>query len=307
MSRDGTRRKGILLAGGEGARLYPVTRVVTKHLLPVYDKPLIYYPLSTLMLGGIREILIISRPRDVDLFRELLGDGSAWGLELEYAVQPEPEGIAQALVIAEDFLDGAPSTLILGDNLFYGDGLTRRLRSADDHDEEGHGATIFAYRVREPGRYGVVRFGSDEEPVEIVEKPASPPSRYAVTGLYYYDERAPEVARGLTPSERGELEITDVNNWYLGRGELTVDRLGRGYAWLDTGTPDALQAASEFVRVVEERQGVKVACPEEIAYRMGLIDAEQIERLARDVRRDDYAEYLRQLNHEDRSSRHMEP
>lgn len=307
MSGDGPQRRGILLAGGEGVRLYPVTRVVSKHFLPVYDKPLIYYPLSTLMLGGIREILIISGPRDVDLFRELLGDGSAWGLELQYAVQPEPEGIAQALVIAEEFLDGAPSTLILGDNLFYGDGLTRRLRSADQPDQEDDGATIFAYRVREPGRYGVVRFGSDEEPVEIIEKPASPPSRYAVTGLYFYDEQAPEVARGLTPSERGELEITDVNNWYLKRGKLKVERLSRGYAWLDTGTPDALHAASEFVRVVEERQGVKVACPEEIAYRMGFIDAEQVERLARHVRRDQYAEYLRQLIHDDRSSRQTEP
>lgn len=301
MTRNGSRRKGILLAGGEGERLYPVTRIMSKHLLPVYDKPLIYYPLSTLMLGGIREILIISRPRDVDQFRGLLGDGSHWGLELEYAVQPEPEGIAQALVIAEDFLDGAPSTLILGDNLFYGDGLSRRLRSADELHQSRHGATIFAYRVRQPGRYGVVRFGSDEEPLEIIEKPASPPSRYAVTGLYFYDERASEVARSLTPSDRGELEITDVNNWYLERGELTVERLGRGYAWLDTGTPDALHAASEFVQVVEERQGVKVACPEEIAYRMGFIDGEQVERLARDIRRDDYSDYLRQLVRSDRS------
>lgn len=287
-----TRRKGVLLAGGEGKRLNPVTRVVSKHLLPVYDKPLIYYPLSTLMLAGMREILIVTRPRDRDLFRQLLGDGSAWGIDLEYAVQPEPEGIAQALIIAGEFLDGSPSILILGDNLFYGDGLTSRLRAAD---EPGRGATIFASRVREPKRYGVVRFGRDGAPEEIVEKPQSPPSQYAVTGLYYYDERAPEVARELTPSERGELEITALNNWYLKRNELDVERLGRGYAWLDTGTPDALHAASDFVRVLEERQGVKAACPEEVAYRMGFIDADQLERLARDAGRAEYARYLRSL------------
>ena len=273
MTAATTRRKGILLAGGEGERLNPVTRVVSKHLLPVYDKPLIYYPLSTLMLAGIRRILVVTRPRDRDLFRQLLGDGSAWGINLEYAVQPEPEGIAQALIIAEEFLDGSPSTLILGDNVFYGDGLTSRLRAAD---EPGRGATIFASRVREPRRYGVVRFGRDGSPAEIVEKPESPPSQYAVTGLYYYDERAPEIARGLTPSERGELEITALNNWYLERNELDVEQLGRGYAWLDTGTPDALHAASDFVRVLEERQGVKAACPEEVAYRMDFIDADQL-------------------------------
>lgn len=304
MTRKESRRKGVLLAGGEGKRLSPVTRVVSKHLLPVYDKPLVYYPLSTLMLAGIREILIVTRPRDRELFRQLLGDGNDWGIELDYSVQPSPEGIAQALVIAEDFLDGAPSTLILGDNLFYGDGLTDRLQTARDSES---GATIFACRVREPCRYGVVRFGPDGSASEIVEKPASPPSPYAVTGLYFYDDRAPEVARGLTPSERGELEITDVNNWYLERGELEVERLGRGYAWLDTGTPEALHAASDFVRAVEERQGVKAACPEEVAYRMGFIDVAQLERLAKQAQRSDYARYLRQVIDEQGPSRGEEP
>lgn len=292
MSTVPSDRKGILLAGGHGTRLYPITRVVSKHLLPVYDKPLIYYPLSTLMLAGIRKILVITRPRDQELFERLLGDGEDWGLEIGYEAQPDPEGIAQALVIADSFLDGDPSALILGDNLFYGEGLTRRLRAAD---EAGPGATVFVYGVSNAGRYGVVRFGSDGGPAEIVEKPASPPSRYAVTGLYFYDGRAPEVARELEPSWRREYEITDVNNWYLERGDLSVERLGRGYAWLDTGTPDALHAASDFVRAVEERQGVKAACPEEIAYRMGYIDAEKLANLADRAERTDYADYLKQV------------
>lgn len=299
MSEATSNRKGILLAGGDGTRLYPTTRVVSKHLLPVYDKPLIYYPLSTLMLAGIREILVITRSSDQELFEQLLGDGGEWGLEICYEVQSSPEGIAQALVIAESFLNGKPSALILGDNLFYGEGLTRRLRTADELVE---GATIFAYGVSNPGRYGVVRFGPDDQPIEIVEKPTSPPSRYAVTGLYFYDARAPEVAQELEPSERGEYEITDVNNWYLERGKLSVERLGRGYAWLDTGTPDALHAASDFVRALEERQGVKAACPEEIAYRLGYIDAEELANLAYRTQRADYADYLQQVLEEEDSS-----
>lgn len=298
MSKATSNRKGILLAGGDGTRLYPTTRVVSKHLLPVYDKPLIYYPLSTLMLAGIREILVITRSSDQELFKHLLGDGGEWGLEICYEVQSSAEGIAQALIIAESFLNGKPSALILGDNLFYGEGLTRRLRAADELSE---GATIFAYSVSNPGRYGVVRFGPDDQPTEIVEKPTSPPSRYAVTGLYFYDARAPEVARELEPSERGEYEITDVNNWYLERGKLSVERLGRGYAWLDTGTPDALHAASGFVRALEERQGVKAACPEEIAYRLDYIDAEELANLAYRTRRADYADYLQQVLEEEDS------
>ena len=290
-------RKGIVLAGGEGTRLRPLTRVVSKHLLPVYDKPLVYYPLSTLMLAGIREILVITRPRDREAFRELLGDGSDWGLALDYAVQPEPRGVAEALIIAEDWLDGAPSALALGDNLFHGDGLTRRLRAADRGDA---GATVFACAVSRPGRYGVLRVGPDGEPAEILEKPADPPSRWAVTGLYFHDGRAPEVARRLEPSDRSELEITDVNNWYLERGELEVEKLGRGYAWLDTGTPEALHDAADFVRLVEERQGTKIACPEEIAWRMGFIDDEGLARLARRADRDGYGAYLRRVLEEGR-------
>ncbi|MCS7268243.1 MAG: glucose-1-phosphate thymidylyltransferase RfbA [Geminicoccaceae bacterium] len=286
------RWKGILLAGGSGTRLYPVTRAVSKQLLPVYDKPLVYYPLSTLMLAGIREILVITTPEDRALFERLLGDGSQWGLALSYAVQPRPEGLAQALLIGERFLDGAHCCLILGDNIFFGHYLRVALNLAV---RRPRGATVFGYRVADPERYGVVVLDPQGRPLEIEEKPSRPRSNYAVTGLYFYDPRAVEIAKRLRPSQRGELEITDVNRAYLEVGELVVERLGRGYAWFDAGTHDSLLQASEFVRTLQERQGFQIACPEEIAFLQGWIDREQVERLAAPLARTAYGRYLLDL------------
>jgi glucose-1-phosphate thymidylyltransferase len=282
-------RRGIILAGGSGTRLHPVTRVVSKQLLPVYDKPMIYYPLSTLMLAGIREILVISTPEDTPRFEQLLGDGGQWGLTLQYAVQPAPDGLAQALVIGRTFLAGAPSVLILGDNVFYGHNLPEQLHRAS---ARATGATIFAYHVQDPQRYGVVAFDAAGRATSLEEKPVVPKSNYAVTGLYFYDGQAPGFAAGLKPSRRGELEITDLNRCYLDRGQLVVEIMGRGYAWLDTGTHTSLLEASQFIETVERRQGLKIACPEEIAYRQGFIDAAQFERLANELRRSDYGQYL---------------
>ena len=282
-------RKGIVLAGGSGTRLYPLTQVISKQLLPVYDKPMIFYPLATLMQAGIREILIITTPHEQALFRQLLGDGSGWGIRLEYAVQPSPDGLAQALIIAEEFLDGAPSCLILGDNIFHGGGLGDVLARATGNDE---GATVFGYWVRDPERYGVVEFDDDYRALSIEEKPERPRSHYAVTGLYFYDGRASALARGLAPSARGELEITDLNRLYLEDGSLSVERLGRGYAWLDTGTHESLQQAANFIETIESRQGLKVACPEEIAFMLGWIGEEQVRKLAEPLRKSGYGEYL---------------
>lgn len=287
------KRKGIILAGGSGTRLHPLTYVCSKQLLPVYDKPMIYYPLTTLMLAGIREILIITTPHEASAFQQLLGDGSQWGLAFSYAAQPSPGGLAQALLIAREFLDGAPCTLILGDNIFYGEGLIRLLQDTGARSE---GASVFAYWVQDPERYGVVEFDEKNRPVALIEKPSNPPSNYAVTGLYFYDGQAADLAAELTPSDRGELEITDLNRLYLEMGQLHVERFGRGYAWLDAGTHDALLEAAEFVRVVEHRQGLKIACPEEIALSLGLIDEEQYTRLAEALTKTNYGEYLlRQL------------
>ncbi|MFN4068442.1 MAG: glucose-1-phosphate thymidylyltransferase RfbA [Brevundimonas aurantiaca] len=284
--------KGIILAGGSGTRLHPMTLVTSKQLMPVYDKPMIYYPLSTLMLAGIREVLIISTPRDTPSFQVLLGDGSQWGMEIQYAVQPSPDGLAQAYVIGADFVGDSPSALILGDNIYYGHGITDLFTSAMARPDR---ATVFAYHVNDPERYGVVEFDERMRALSIEEKPAEPKSNWAVTGLYFYDKDVVEIARSLTPSTRGELEITDVNRIYLERGKLSVEIMGRGYAWLDTGTPDAMLDAAQFVRVLEQRQGFKIACLEEIAYQQGFIEAAQLERLASRIGAGAYGEYLRSL------------
>ena len=282
-------RKGIILAGGAGTRLHPITMSLSKQLLPVYDKPMIYYPLATLMSAGIREFLIITTPRDQVAFRDLLGGGEKWGVQFAYAVQAEPNGIAQALIIAEAFLSGAPSALILGDNIFYGANLSELLLSASGRVK---GATVFGYYVHDPERYGVVQFDAEGKVVDLLEKPANPPSNYAVTGVYFYDDRASQLARSIKPSPRGELEITDLNRAYLREGNLNVERLGRGTAWLDTGTHNSLLDAGVFVRIIEERQGLKVACVEEVAWRMGFIDAVQLKELALPLQKSGYGEYL---------------
>ncbi|MFK8051683.1 MAG: glucose-1-phosphate thymidylyltransferase RfbA [Woeseiaceae bacterium] len=285
-------RKGIILAGGTGTRLHPVTQVVSKQLVPVYDKPMIYYPLSTLMLAGIREMLIITTPEDQAAFKSLLGDGSQWGIALTYAVQEQPRGLAEALIIAESYLNGAKSAMILGDNIFYARDLPGFLRSADERDV---GATIFAYHVADPKSFGVVEFDKDCAVLSIEEKPENPKSNYAVTGLYFYDERAPEFAKAITPSARGELEISDLNNRYLEDGSLFMQHLGRGSAWLDTGTHDSLLDAADFVATIEKRQAFKVCCPEEIAWRMGYISDEQLSALADQLLKSGYGEYLRRV------------
>ncbi len=288
-------RKGIILAGGSGTRLYPLTHVVSKQLLPVYDKPLIYYPLSTLMISGIKDILIISTPDDLPRFEKLLGDGSQWGMNLSYAVQPKPEGLAQAFIIGRDFVGPDPVALVLGDNIFYGQSFGETLRDAAGRES---GATVFGYYVRDPERYGVVEFEKGGKVVGIEEKPDRPRSHYAVTGLYFYDNQVVDIAAEMKPSPRGELEITDVNVEYLRRGQLQVEQMGRGMAWLDTGTHEALQQATNFIETIEQRQGLKISCPEEISYRMGYIDADQLARLAKPMMKNTYGRYLMDLVNE---------